>query len=75
MVFELNTVCYQVLIFSFIFFFLFCISLPVLPTIRARQTEVNATADIGSDALLACDADGFPEPTVTWEQYVICRRP
>ncbi|XP_049896172.1 neural cell adhesion molecule 1a isoform X2 [Epinephelus moara] len=38
----------------------------VLPTIRARQSEVNATADIGISALLACDADGFPEPTVTW---------
>ncbi|XP_059208136.1 neural cell adhesion molecule 1a isoform X2 [Centropristis striata] len=38
----------------------------VLPTIRARQSEVNSTADIGSSALLACDADGFPEPTVTW---------
>ncbi|XP_044077713.1 neural cell adhesion molecule 1a isoform X13 [Siniperca chuatsi] len=38
----------------------------VLPTIRARQSDVNATADIGSSALLACDADGFPEPTVTW---------
>ncbi|XP_018544801.1 neural cell adhesion molecule 1a isoform X6 [Lates calcarifer] len=38
----------------------------VLPTIRARQSEVNATADVGNSALLACDADGFPEPTVTW---------
>ncbi|CAK6964532.1 neural cell adhesion molecule 1a isoform X7 [Scomber scombrus] len=38
----------------------------VLPTIRARQSDVNATADVGSTALLACDADGFPEPTVTW---------
>ncbi|XP_037324017.2 neural cell adhesion molecule 1a isoform X1 [Pungitius pungitius] len=38
----------------------------VLPTIRARLSEVNATADIASSALLACDADGFPEPTVTW---------
>ncbi|XP_034745697.1 neural cell adhesion molecule 1a isoform X20 [Etheostoma cragini] len=38
----------------------------VLPTIRARLSEVNATADIGRSALLACDADGFPEPTVTW---------
>uniref|UniRef100_A0A671VYR7 Neural cell adhesion molecule 1a n=1 Tax=Sparus aurata TaxID=8175 RepID=A0A671VYR7_SPAAU len=42
----------------------------VLPTIRARQSDVNATADVGSSALLACDADGFPEPTVTWAQYV-----
>ncbi|CAJ1063358.1 neural cell adhesion molecule 1a isoform X11 [Xyrichtys novacula] len=38
----------------------------VLPTIRARQSDVNATADISTSALLACDADGFPEPTVTW---------
>lgn len=38
----------------------------VLPTIRTRQSEVNATADIASSAMLACDADGFPEPTVTW---------
>ncbi|KAK5858229.1 hypothetical protein PBY51_002386 [Eleginops maclovinus] len=38
----------------------------VLPTIRARVSDVNATADIGASALLACDADGFPEPTVTW---------
>ncbi|XP_071783034.2 neural cell adhesion molecule 1a [Centroberyx gerrardi] len=38
----------------------------VLPSIRTRQSEVNATADIGSSAMLACDADGFPEPTVTW---------
>uniref|UniRef100_A0A8C6UT68 Neural cell adhesion molecule 1a n=1 Tax=Neogobius melanostomus TaxID=47308 RepID=A0A8C6UT68_9GOBI len=29
----------------------------VLPSIRARQDEVNATADSGSTALLACDAD------------------
>ncbi|XP_075957602.1 neural cell adhesion molecule 1a [Anarhichas minor] len=38
----------------------------VLPTIRARLSEVNATADSDRSALLACDADGFPEPTVTW---------
>ncbi|KAL4604910.1 hypothetical protein GN956_G25462 [Arapaima gigas] len=38
----------------------------VLPTIRTRQVELNATADIGQSVMLACDADGFPEPTVTW---------
>ncbi|KAG7264318.1 hypothetical protein CRUP_008464, partial [Coryphaenoides rupestris] len=38
----------------------------VLPTIRVRQAVVNATADIGTSAMLACDVDGFPEPTVTW---------
>ncbi|XP_063059188.1 neural cell adhesion molecule 1-like [Engraulis encrasicolus] len=38
----------------------------VLPSIRTRQSELNATADIGKSATLACDADGFPEPTVTW---------
>ncbi|KAM6911196.1 neural cell adhesion molecule 1a isoform 2-T2 [Lycodopsis pacificus] len=38
----------------------------VLPTIRARLSEVNATADSDRHALLACDADGFPEPSVTW---------
>lgn len=55
----------------FHYFITFVISFSVLPTIRARQSEVNATADIGSSALLACDADGFPEPTVAWAQYVI----
>ncbi|XP_061155440.1 neural cell adhesion molecule 1a isoform X7 [Syngnathus typhle] len=38
----------------------------VLPTIRARQSEVNGTADMGGSILLACDADGYPEPIVTW---------
>ncbi|XP_077064805.1 neural cell adhesion molecule 1b isoform X7 [Siphateles boraxobius] len=38
----------------------------VLPTIRIRQAETNATADTGFSTLLACDADGFPEPMVTW---------
>ncbi|MBN3302544.1 NCAM1 protein, partial [Amia calva] len=38
----------------------------VLPTIRTRQLELNATADIGQSVMLACDADGYPEPTVTW---------
>uniref|UniRef100_A0A4W5LWA5 Neural cell adhesion molecule 1a n=1 Tax=Hucho hucho TaxID=62062 RepID=A0A4W5LWA5_9TELE len=35
----------------------------VLPSIRTRQSEVNATADINQSVMLACDADGFPEPT------------
>lgn len=38
----------------------------VLPTVRVRQAEVNATADLGLSTMLACDGDGFPEPTVTW---------
>ncbi|XP_048016092.1 neural cell adhesion molecule 1b isoform X7 [Megalobrama amblycephala] len=38
----------------------------VLPTIRIRQAETNATADMGFSTLLACDADGFPDPMVTW---------
>uniref|UniRef100_A0A673NFL8 Neural cell adhesion molecule 1-like n=1 Tax=Sinocyclocheilus rhinocerous TaxID=307959 RepID=A0A673NFL8_9TELE len=38
----------------------------VLPTIRIRQAETNATADMGFSTLLACDADGFPEPMVAW---------
>ncbi|XP_041090757.1 neural cell adhesion molecule 1-like isoform X18 [Polyodon spathula] len=38
----------------------------VPPTIRARHTELNATSDIGQSATLICDADGFPEPAVSW---------
>ncbi|XP_051719076.1 neural cell adhesion molecule 1b isoform X6 [Ctenopharyngodon idella] len=38
----------------------------VLPTIRIRQAETNATADMGLSTLLACDGDGFPDPMVTW---------
>uniref|UniRef100_A0A8C9SXS2 Neural cell adhesion molecule 1b n=1 Tax=Scleropages formosus TaxID=113540 RepID=A0A8C9SXS2_SCLFO len=40
----------------------------VLPTIRTRQAELNATADMGLTVMLACDADGSPEPTVAWER-------
>ncbi|KAI4877926.1 hypothetical protein NFI96_017420, partial [Prochilodus magdalenae] len=40
----------------------------VLPTIRTRYAELNATADIGQSVTLACYADGYPEPTVTWTQ-------
>lgn len=47
------------------------ISSAVPPSMRARLTDVNATADIGSSALLACDADGFPHPVVTWSRCVI----
>ncbi|XP_030638861.1 neural cell adhesion molecule 1a [Chanos chanos] len=38
----------------------------VLPSIRTRQSELNATADTGNSVTLACDADGYPEPIVTW---------
>ncbi|XP_049322460.1 neural cell adhesion molecule 1a isoform X10 [Astyanax mexicanus] len=38
----------------------------VLPTIRTRYTKLNATADIGEAVTLACSADGYPEPIVTW---------
>uniref|UniRef100_A0A672MEY4 Neural cell adhesion molecule 1-like n=1 Tax=Sinocyclocheilus grahami TaxID=75366 RepID=A0A672MEY4_SINGR len=38
----------------------------VLPSIRTRYTELNGTADINQAMTLACYADGYPEPTVTW---------
>uniref|UniRef100_A0AAY5ETX2 Neural cell adhesion molecule 1a n=1 Tax=Electrophorus electricus TaxID=8005 RepID=A0AAY5ETX2_ELEEL len=38
----------------------------VLPSIRTRYAELNATADIGHAVMLACYADGYPEPMVTW---------
>ncbi|XP_078538491.1 neural cell adhesion molecule 1 isoform X4 [Lissotriton helveticus] len=38
----------------------------VAPSVRARQTTVNATANLGEAALLACDADGFPDPEISW---------
>ncbi|XP_016356796.1 neural cell adhesion molecule 1-like [Sinocyclocheilus anshuiensis] len=44
----------------------------VLPTIRIRQAETNGTADMGFSTLLACDADGFPEPMVTWARDHHC---
>ncbi|KAM4828353.1 neural cell adhesion molecule 1 isoform 3-T3 [Thomomys bottae] len=38
----------------------------VPPTVQARQSIVNATANLGQSVTLACDADGFPEPTMSW---------
>ncbi|NXI34882.1 NCAM1 protein, partial [Galbula dea] len=38
----------------------------VPPSVRARQSTMNATAHLSQSVTLACDADGFPEPTVTW---------
>ncbi|NXC80910.1 NCAM1 protein, partial [Cercotrichas coryphoeus] len=38
----------------------------VPPSVRARQSTMNATASLSQSVTLACDADGFPEPTVTW---------
>ncbi|NWI42008.1 NCAM1 protein, partial [Picathartes gymnocephalus] len=38
----------------------------VPPSVRARQSTINATANLSQSVTLACDADGFPEPTVTW---------
>ncbi|XP_031201894.1 neural cell adhesion molecule 1 isoform X15 [Mastomys coucha] len=38
----------------------------VPPTVQARQSIVNATANMGQSVTLVCDADGFPEPTMSW---------
>ncbi|XP_030820949.1 neural cell adhesion molecule 1 isoform X1 [Camarhynchus parvulus] len=38
----------------------------VPPSVRARQSTMNATANLSQSVTLACDADGFPEPTVSW---------
>lgn len=69
----IKTVCMEAILIVIILIMMFLILFPllVLPTIRARQTEINATAEVGNSAMLACDADGFPEPIVTWIQYVV----
>ncbi|KAM9299588.1 neural cell adhesion molecule 1 isoform 3-T3 [Gastrophryne carolinensis] len=38
----------------------------VPPTVRARQEIVNATANLGESVTLSCEADGFPEPEISW---------
>ncbi|XP_020918453.1 neural cell adhesion molecule 1 isoform X2 [Sus scrofa] len=38
----------------------------VPPTVQARQSIVNATANLGQSVTLVCDAAGFPEPTMSW---------
>ncbi|XP_068096859.1 neural cell adhesion molecule 1 isoform X3 [Hyperolius riggenbachi] len=38
----------------------------VPPTVRARQVTVNATANLGESVTLSCEADGFPEPEISW---------
>ncbi|NXG50436.1 NCAM1 protein, partial [Psilopogon haemacephalus] len=38
----------------------------VPPSVRARQSTMNATANLSQSVTLACDADGYPEPTMTW---------
>ncbi|XP_051053350.1 neural cell adhesion molecule 1 isoform X11 [Phodopus roborovskii] len=38
----------------------------VPPTVQARQSIVNATANLGQSVTLVCDADGFPEPSMSW---------
>ncbi|XP_038610504.1 neural cell adhesion molecule 1 isoform X5 [Tachyglossus aculeatus] len=38
----------------------------VPPSVRARQSLVNATANLGQSVTLVCEADGFPEPTMSW---------
>ncbi|XP_063167570.1 neural cell adhesion molecule 1 isoform X3 [Candoia aspera] len=38
----------------------------VPPTVRSRQGTVNATANLSQSVKLVCDADGFPEPIISW---------
>uniref|UniRef100_A0A4W4FKQ1 Neural cell adhesion molecule 1a n=1 Tax=Electrophorus electricus TaxID=8005 RepID=A0A4W4FKQ1_ELEEL len=45
----------------------------VVPTIQVRQPEVNSTSDMGHTATLACDADGFPKPVVSWTRPSLCQ--
>ncbi|XP_069470360.1 neural cell adhesion molecule 1 isoform X2 [Ambystoma mexicanum] len=38
----------------------------VAPVVRALQSTVNATANLGESAILACAAEGFPDPEISW---------
>ncbi|XP_067421664.1 neural cell adhesion molecule 1 isoform X1 [Emydura macquarii macquarii] len=38
----------------------------VPPSVHARQSTMNATASLSQSVTLVCDADGFPEPTMSW---------
>ncbi|XP_039206464.1 neural cell adhesion molecule 1 isoform X9 [Crotalus tigris] len=38
----------------------------VPPTVRSRQGTVNATANLSQSVKLVCEADGFPEPIISW---------
>uniref|UniRef100_A0A6I8SEQ9 Neural cell adhesion molecule 1 n=1 Tax=Xenopus tropicalis TaxID=8364 RepID=A0A6I8SEQ9_XENTR len=38
----------------------------VPPTVQARQIRVNATANMDESVVLSCDADGFPDPEISW---------
>ncbi|XP_060106556.1 neural cell adhesion molecule 1 isoform X2 [Heteronotia binoei] len=38
----------------------------VPPTVHTRQSTVNATANLGQSVTLVCEADGFPEPIISW---------
>uniref|UniRef100_A0A4W3HVU7 Neural cell adhesion molecule 1b n=1 Tax=Callorhinchus milii TaxID=7868 RepID=A0A4W3HVU7_CALMI len=40
----------------------------VPPSIRVWETLVNATALINQSVTLVCDAEGFPQPKVTWQR-------
>ncbi|XP_078283084.1 neural cell adhesion molecule 1a isoform X3 [Rhinoraja longicauda] len=40
----------------------------VPPSIRAPEMVVNATAHSGRPVTLTCQADGFPQPQITWQR-------
>lgn len=38
----------------------------VPPTVEAKQLTVNATANLGESVTLGCEAEGFPDPEISW---------